>query len=49
VNLKTRFRHYVNIGRTEQRLDALLSDFRWGRMDDIFLPQTAPAHRAAAA
>ena len=23
INLKTRFRHYVNIGRTEQRLDAI--------------------------
>ncbi|HOB95319.1 MAG TPA: DUF3473 domain-containing protein [Aquabacterium sp.] len=48
VNLKTRFRHYVNIGRTEQRLDALLSDFRWGRMDDIFLPHTAPGRPATA-
>ena len=48
INWKTRFRHYVNIGRTEQRLDALLRDFRWGRMDDIFLPQTSPGHRVAA-
>ena len=48
INLKTRFRHYVNISRTEQRLDALLSDFRWGRMDDIFLPQTSPGRLAAA-
>jgi hypothetical protein len=31
----------VNIGRTEQRLDALLRDFRWGRMDDIFLKPDA--------
>jgi hypothetical protein len=38
----------VNIGRTERRLDALLSDFRWGRMDDIFLPQTAPERCATA-
>lgn len=37
INLKTRFRHYVNIGRTEQRLARLLEDFRWGRMDQIFL------------
>ena len=48
INLKTRFRHYVNIGRTEQRLDALLRDFRWGRMDDIFLPQASPGRPAAA-
>ena len=38
INLKTRFRHYVNIARMEQRLDKLLGDFRWGRMDRIFLP-----------
>ena len=37
IDLKTRFRHYVNIGRTEQRLARLLEDFRWGRMDQIFL------------
>ena len=37
INLKTRFRHYVNIGRMEQRLSRLLDDFRWGRMDQIFL------------
>lgn len=37
IDLKTRFRHYVNIGRTEQRLARLLQDFRWGRMDRIFL------------
>lgn len=37
INLKTRFRHYVNIARMQPRLEALLSDFRWGRMDEIFL------------
>lgn len=42
VGLKTRFRHYVNIDRTEQRLDRLLSDFAWGRMDEIFLRERAP-------
>jgi polysaccharide deacetylase family protein (PEP-CTERM system associated) len=34
--LKTRFRHYVNLHRTESRLDRLLGDFRWGRMDHVF-------------
>ena len=48
INLKTRFRHYVNIGRMEQRLAALLKDFRWGRMDDIFLGQTPPVKSASA-
>ncbi|MBS0506829.1 MAG: DUF3473 domain-containing protein [Proteobacteria bacterium] len=40
VGFKTRFRHYVNIGRMERRLGCLLQDFRWGRMDHIFLPQS---------
>ena len=34
--LKARFRHYVNLGRTEPRLRSLLKDFRWGRVDDVF-------------
>ena len=37
INLKTRFRHYVNLHRTEARIRRLLADFRWGRMDEIFL------------
>lgn len=41
IGFKTRFRHYVNIGRTEQRLEQLLDDFRWGRMDQIFLKPSA--------
>lgn len=40
IGFKTRFRHYVNIGRMERRLGQLLQDFRWGRMDHIFLPQS---------
>ena len=34
---KTRFRHYVNLARTEPRLRQLLRDFRWGRVDRVFL------------
>jgi polysaccharide deacetylase family protein (PEP-CTERM system associated) len=37
ISNKTRFRHYVNIGRMEGRLNQLLGDFKWGRMDEIFL------------
>jgi polysaccharide deacetylase family protein (PEP-CTERM system associated) len=33
----SRFRHYVNLSRTESRLRRLLQDFRWTRMDRIFL------------
>ena len=36
TNLKTRFRHYVNLSRTESRLGHLLRDFKWGRVDEVF-------------
>jgi len=36
TSLKTRFRHYVNLRKTEARLDRLLCDFRWGRVDEVF-------------
>ncbi len=39
IDARTRFRHYVNIPRMEQRLQRLLQDFQWGRMDHIFLNQ----------
>ncbi len=32
----SRFRHYVNIEAVPRRLDRLLRDFRWSRMDDVF-------------
>lgn len=41
IDAKTRFRHYVNISRTEGRIARLLQDFRWGRMDEIFLGRDA--------
>lgn len=47
IGAKTRFRHYVNIDRVEARLNQLLTDFRWGRMDHIFLNQ--PVQHAHAA
>jgi polysaccharide deacetylase family protein (PEP-CTERM system associated) len=37
IDAKTRFRHYVNLGANEAKLRRLLKDFRWGRMDEIFL------------
>ena len=36
IQLKTRFRHYVNLQRTYGRLGKLLQDFSWGRMDKVF-------------
>jgi len=37
TSLKTRFRHYVNLHRTEPRLRSLLRDFTWRRVDQVFL------------
>ena len=37
VSAKTRFRHYVNLSRMEGRIVRLLKDFKWDRMDNIFL------------
>jgi polysaccharide deacetylase family protein (PEP-CTERM system associated) len=44
VDAKSRFRHYVNLSRTEGRIRRLLGDFAWGRMDEIFLSAPAAAH-----
>ena len=52
VDSKTRFRHYVNLDRTEGRLRQLLQDFEWGRVDQVFdelsLPADAPREAATA-
>lgn len=44
IDAKSKFRHYVNLSRTEGRIRRLLKDFAWGRMDEIFLPAPAAAH-----
>lgn len=31
--LRSRLRHYTNLDRMERKLDRLIGDFRWGRMD----------------
>lgn len=43
LSAKTRFRHYLNLNRMERRLERLLTDFRWGRMDQVFLPRRRAA------
>ena len=35
LDAKTRFRHYLNLKRTEKRLQRLLADFRWGTMASL--------------
>jgi polysaccharide deacetylase family protein (PEP-CTERM system associated) len=42
IDARTRFRHYVNLSRTEARLRQLLRDFAWSRVDSVFLPAGAP-------
>jgi polysaccharide deacetylase family protein (PEP-CTERM system associated) len=42
VSLKTRFRHYTNLERMESKLERLLTDLEWGRMDGVF-PASATA------
>ena len=41
IDARTRFRHYVNLDRMQQRLDRLLGDFRWDRVDHVFLRSAA--------
>ena len=38
----SRFRHYLNLARTAPRLDQLLRDFAWGRVDQVFPEVAAP-------
>lgn len=44
ASAKARFRHYLNLDLMEARLDRLLGDFRWGRMDSVFLKDVAATH-----
>ena len=37
IGLKTRIRHYTNLEVMEQRLHRLMEEFRWDRMDRVFL------------
>lgn len=36
LGLKTRIRHYLNLGRMETRIRCLVNDFQWHRMDHVF-------------
>lgn len=37
IHWKSRFRHYLNLSKTKERLTRLLIDFKWDRMDRVFL------------
>jgi len=36
VSAKARFRHYLNLDRTQGRLARLMRDFAWDRVDNVF-------------
>ena len=37
LDIRTKTRHYLNLDRMERKLTRLLSDFRWDRMDRVFM------------
>jgi polysaccharide deacetylase family protein (PEP-CTERM system associated) len=37
VTLKTRVRHYINLDKMQRKVERLLRDFHWSRMDEVFL------------
>ena len=37
ISAKALFRHYLNLGRMKARIEGLLRDFLWDRMDRVFL------------
>lgn len=43
ASAKARFRHYLNLHRTEPRIRRLLGDFRWQRIDRAFGSELAAA------
>ena len=47
ISARTRFRHYLNLARMQPRLEHLLDDFQWDRVDRVFLKEhhgAAPVH-----
>jgi len=37
ISLKTRFRHYLNLNKMQQRIESLVDDFNWDSMAQVFL------------
>lgn len=48
VSARTRFRHYTNLKAMPDRLQRLLRDFRWDRMDRVFADRIEGTDRSAA-
>jgi len=49
LSFKSRFRHYLNLSKTEDRLRRLLGDFVWDRMDRVFPAVGVPSNEAVTA
>jgi polysaccharide deacetylase family protein (PEP-CTERM system associated) len=41
IPAKAKFRHYLNLDKFDSRLIALLNQYRWGRMDEIYLGEAS--------
>lgn len=46
ASARSRLRHYVNLDRMEGKLRRLLSDFRWGRADEVYAEELRARHAA---
>lgn len=40
INMKTKFRHYINLNKTEKRLIKLMNDFGWQTMDYVYMNES---------
>ena len=49
ISRRARFRHYLNLKHTGPRLEKLLQDFAWTRMDDVFSITRDEAHEVCCA
>ena len=49
ISWRTQFRHYTNLRAMPKRLERLLNDFQWGRMDEAFafLTRALPSRSVA--
>ena len=45
LSFKSRFRHYLNLDRMQNRLDSLLTDFAWDTMQNVFLTKPTNQQR----
>jgi polysaccharide deacetylase family protein (PEP-CTERM system associated) len=49
IAMRTRLRHYLNLAAMPGRLERLVRDLRWGRMDEVFADHIRPAGLPAVA